>query len=310
MEIIKLSPWNDPVTYALPGFILSILAEAYILFVKRKQKINKKDASASLSLGLGVVFLDLAFKPLFLALGLFLFKFRILEHIGPGSVEEFFDLSWHKAHWYLWVVLFFLDDFTFYWFHRWMHEIRVFWACHVNHHDSQYMHLSTALRQSWTEYFFKYPMWFWLVILGFHPLMIMFMMQLNLIYQYWPHTELIPKLGWFDRIFNSPSNHRVHHGSNLQYLDRNYGGILIIWDRIFGTWEPENEKVRYGITTNINTYNPFKITAHEWINIKNDLKRAPNLRAKFNYLFNSPGWSHDGEDQRAKTLRANMEKKD
>ena len=104
MEIIKLSPWNDPVTYALPGFILSILAEAYILFVKRKQKINKKDASASLSLGLGVVFLDLAFKPLFLALGLFLFKFRILEHIGPGSVEEFFDLSWHKAHWYLWVV--------------------------------------------------------------------------------------------------------------------------------------------------------------------------------------------------------------
>jgi sterol desaturase/sphingolipid hydroxylase (fatty acid hydroxylase superfamily) len=152
-------------------------------------------------------------------------------------------------------------------------------------------------------------MWFWLVLIGFHPIMVMFMMQLNLIYQYWPHTELIPKLGWFDTIFNSPSNHRVHHGSNLQYLDRNYGGILIIWDRIFGTWEPENEKVRYGITTNIHTYNPFKITAHEWISIKNDLKRAPNLKAKLNYLFNSPGWSHDGKDQRAKTLRAEMEKK-
>ena len=294
---------DDPVSYAIPGFILFLLAEAYILMVKRHQKINFRDAGTSISFGIGVVLLDLAFKPLYFSFFLWLSDFKLIDGIAPESVEGFFSLQWHKEHWYLWVILVFLDDFTFYWFHRWAHEIRIFWACHVNHHDSQYMNYATALRQSWTEYFLKYPLWSWLVLLGFHPLMVMTMIQINLIYQFWPHTELFGKLGWFDKVFNSPSNHRVHHGSNVQYLDRNYGGIFIFWDRIFGTWEPEKEKVVYGITKNVHTYNLFKITAHEWKNIWNDIKRCDKFSDKIRYIFKSPGWSHDGEDQRAATLR-------
>ena len=144
----------------------------------------------------------------------------------------------------------------------------------------------------------------WLPLVGFAPIMIFIMQTISLVYQFFQHTELVRKLPKpIEFIFNTPSHHRVHHGSNIKYLDQNHAGVLIIWDRMFNTFQKEEEKVVYGITTNIHTYNPFKIATHEFVALFHDVKNAPGLANKLKYIFYAPGWSHNGEDLRAKTLR-------
>ena len=156
------------------------------------------------------------------------------------------------------MLLFLADDLAYYWFHRVSHESRVFWASHVVHHSSQHYNLSTALRQTWVPMTYL-PFWLPLLLLGFPPWTVLLAQSWSLIYQFGLHTERIGKLPrWVEGIFNTPSHHRVHHGANEQYLDRNYGGILVIWDRLFGTFEPEGERVQYGLTTNIKTFNPVQ----------------------------------------------------
>ena len=303
--------FNDPVAYAVPGFILLIVAE-FFLYYKKKHTTDKafyKDAAASLELGIGSTLIDLAMKAIAIGYLLWFYQFRIFTTLGPESSSDLLSWQWHKTHWYVWVLLFFLQDFIFYWYHRLAHEIRILWAAHVNHHSSEYMHYSTALRQSWLELLFKDAFYIPLAIIGFHPIMIITMHQFNLIYQFLPHTESVKRLPkWFEFFFNAPAHHRVHHSSEVRYLDKNYAGILIIWDRIFGTFKEEDENAFpiYGITTNIHTNNLFKITFHEVLNIWNDVKKAPTLRTKLNYIIQSPGWSHTGNDQRAKTLQRNL----
>ena len=209
--------------------------------------------------------------------------------------------------WWAWLLLFLLDDFTYYWFHRANHEIRLFWAGHVNHHSSQFMNFGTALRQGVGERVHKYVFWLWLPLLGFDPAMIITMISISLFYQFWIHTKAVGKLHpWIEAVFNTPSHHRVHHGSNVSYLDCNHGGILIIWDRLFGTFSPEldTEPVAYGLTTNLGTDNPLVVLSHEYRAIARDLGRAGNYRDRLRYLFLAPGWSHDGPDKRARVLRA------
>lgn len=311
MQLFNPFDFNDPVAYAIPGFAVFVLAEFFLYYRKKHVITDKfyKDAAASLSLGIGSAILDIAIKAIAIGYLLWFYQFRIFDNLGPQTVQEFASLQWHKEHWYVWLIGFFLQDFIFYWYHRFAHEIRLFWAAHVNHHSSEYMHYSTALRQSWLELLFKDAFYIPMALLGFHPLMILTLHQLNLIYQFLPHTETIKHLPkWYEFIFNSPAHHRVHHSSEIKYLDKNYAGVLIIWDRFFGTFRNEDEGFPiYGITTNINTNNLLKITFHEVINIKNDIKRAPKFKDKLNYIFNSPGWSHDGEDQRAKTLQKDLE---
>ncbi len=311
MQLFNPLDFNDPITYAVPGFIIFVLAE-FFLFYRKKYTLTTahyKDAVASLSLGIGSAILDLGIKAIAIGYLLWFYQFRIFDNFGPSSVAEFASLEWHKQHWYIWILGFFLQDFTFYWYHRFAHEIRLFWAAHVNHHSSEYMHYSTALRQSWLELLFKDAFYIPMALLGFHPLMILTLHQLNLIYQFLPHTETIKHLPkWYEFIFNSPAHHRVHHSSEIKYLDKNYAGVLIIWDRIFGTFRNEDEGFPiYGITTNIKTNNVLKITFHEVIDLAKDVKRAPKFSDKLNYIFQSPGWSHDGIDQRAKTLQKDLE---
>jgi sterol desaturase/sphingolipid hydroxylase (fatty acid hydroxylase superfamily) len=304
--------FNDPVAYAVPGFVLLIVTE-FFLYYKKKHIIDEKyykDVAASLGLGIGSTVIDLAMKAIAIGYLLWFYQFRIFKNIGPENMQELATWQWHKTHWYVWLVLFFVQDFMFYWYHRLAHEIRILWAAHVNHHSSEYMHFSTALRQSWLELLFKDAFYIPLALIGFHPIMIITMHQLNLIYQFLPHTESIRRMPrWFEFIFNTPAHHRVHHSSEVRYLDKNYAGILIIWDRIFGTFKEEDSSTFpvYGITTNIHTNNLLKITFHEVVNVLNDVKRAPDLKSKLNYIFQSPGWSHDGEDQRAKTLQKDLE---
>jgi sterol desaturase/sphingolipid hydroxylase (fatty acid hydroxylase superfamily) len=211
------------------------------------------------------------------------------------------------------VLILFADDFSFYWHHRLSHEVRVLWAAHVNHHSSQNYNLATALRQSWVEQLYKYFFWLWMPLLGFHPLMMLMMMSFSLIYQYWTHTEIIRRFpGWYEFFFNTPSHHRVHHATNVRYLDRNHGGILIIWDRLFDTFaeELDAEKPVYGITKNIHTYNLVKIAFHEYQDLLHDIRTAPTFMDKVKHIFMPPGWSPTGPDQRAKTLRRQLMEKE
>ena len=212
-----------------------------------------------------------------------------------------------QRQWWAWALLLFADDFAYYWFHRLNHEVRLFWAGHITHHSSIHMNLGTALRQGVGERVHKFFFWLWIPLLGFDPLMMFTMMGVSLIYQFFVHTELVDKLPkWYEFILNTPSHHRVHHASNIRYLDCNHAGILIIWDRIFGTFSKELKEVDhpvYGLTVNIETYNPIKVATHEYSAIYKDVKRAKKWSDKLNYIFNSPGWTHDGEDKRAKTLR-------
>lgn len=284
------------ILYAIPFFIVSMLLELYVTTREQLKHIKgyeTKDAFASIAMGLGNVFLGFFSKAL--VLGAFML---IYNH---------FRLFTIPIAWWSFVLLFFADDLAYYWFHRISHECRLFWASHVVHHSSQHYNLSTALRQTWSGGFYSFIFWLWLPLLGFHPGMIMLQMSISLLYQFWIHTEAIDKMPrWFEAVMNTPSHHRVHHGSNPLYLDRNHAGILIIWDKLFGTFQPEikDEKVIYGLVKNIDTYNPVKIAFIEWINMfKDAFSGKTSLKNRFLYLIKPPGWRHDGTGKVSDDLR-------
>ncbi len=208
--------------------------------------------------------------------------------------------------WWAWVICFFSDDFSFYWFHRLSHQVRFLWASHKVHHSSQRFTLSTALRVPWTsEITGAFLFWSWMPLIGIEPSMIIFMKSASVIYQFWVHTETIGRLPiWFEAILNTPSHHRVHHGSDVEYLDKNHAGTLIIWDKMFGTYQEEIFKPTYGLTENINSFNPLVIVFHEWKKLFIDLRKAKKVKDRFHYLFKSPGWSHNNSTKTTKHLQS------
>ena len=237
---------------------------------------ERRDTNTSLRMGAGSVVIGVFWGIVVLA------TYAGLYHLTPLRVPT--------DQWWAYVALFLCDDLAFYWYHRISHEVRVFWASHVVHHSSTHFNLSTALRQPWTPWtslLFFPP----LALLGVAPWMVMVAGGINLIYQYWVHTELIGKLpGWFESVFNTPAHHRVHHGSNPEYLDKNYAGILIVWDRLFRTFEPERARVVYGLTKNITSYNPFVIAFHEYLAIAREVLAARRWRDRLGLMWHGPGW--------------------
>ena len=189
-------------------------------------------------------------------------------------------------------------DFIYYWNHRLMHTSRWMWAIHVTHHSSEHYNLSTALRQTVMDSAGMFVPYGLLSAAGFRPESIETARGVNLLYQYWIHTEAIPKLGRFEEVFNTASHHRVHHGSNRQYLDRNHGSILIIWDRLFGTFEREDEPVVYGLTKNIDTYNPARIATHELVDIFRDVASSDSWSERLSFAFRGPGWAYARHKER------------
>lgn len=287
---------DDVTVYFVPGFLILIALEIYVSH-RDKMKIHEsKDSLASIGMGIGSLILGFGTKFLGFGLFLYLYQFDVL------GVREYLGMD----KWYAWLILLFADDFSFYWHHRSSHHIRLLWAAHINHHSSVNYNLAVALRQSWTEIIYKYIFWMWLPVIGFHPIMIFTMMGISLLYQFWIHTKVIKRLGPLEWIMNTPSHHRVHHASNARYLDKNHAGIFIIWDRLFGTFQEEldEDPVIYGITSNIHTYNLFKIAFHEFANIWRDVNDAPDLKSKLAYIFAPPGWSHDGRSKTSDQMRA------
>ena len=235
-----------------------------------------QDTKASLTMLGGNIAVNLAFMGAVGALGKFVFKRRIMNLQASKWSLPVAMVAW---------------DFLYYWDHRWMHEVRLFWANHVTHHSSERYNLSTALRQPWSGYLMS---WVFLPmpLVGIPAHHVTKAGQLNLLYQYWIHTETIDKLPKpFEAVLNTASHHRVHHGVNPQYLDKNYGGILIVWDKLFGTFEPEVRRVKYGLTKNIKTFNPIRIGYHEFIDIARDVRAATGWSDKLGYIFRRPGWT-------------------
>lgn len=279
----------DPLMYATPLFAVLIGVEIVVLRRRARNPIvasalvpsleplgyDRRDAVASIALGafsiLPVLLLNLGV----LVIATWLWQWRLWD-LGNGVRG--------------WVVAIVAWDFMYYCQHRAEHEVRILWACHVNHHSSQRYNLSTAIRQPWTPWthLVFYP---GLALIGVRPWMILAAEGFDLIFQFWIHTEAIDRLpAPFELLFNTASHHRVHHGSNPQYLDKNYGGILIIWDRLFGTFEPEDERVVYGLTKNIDTYSPVRIAFHEYAAIWRDLRSTRSIADRARVLFKGPGW--------------------
>lgn len=285
MDLLQwLSQWL--LVAAIPYFVLLMTVE--FLAHRRhgdapRGAYEPMDIAVSLSMGvgkLGMIALCAGYTAIAFA--------WVYEH-------RLFTLS--PTIWWTWLLLFVADDFVYYVYHRAAHRVRCLWAEHVNHHSSQRYNLGTALRQSLIGPAYVFVYWLPLAWLGFHPLAIVVQMAVSLLYQYWIHTERIRKLPvWFEAIFNTPSHHRVHHGSNGIYLDRNYAGILIIWDRLFGTFQPELDDVpiRYGLVHNLDSYFLPKVISHEWLLIVRRVAAASTWRERLGWIFGPPEWSPQG----------------
>jgi len=271
----------DPAMVAVPLYFAAILWERTVLRRQRSEGrdvlgYERPDTLASLGMGavsvLTVGVLNLAIY----GIATWLWQWRITD-LGNGVVG--------------WVAAMVGWDFAFYWAHRWEHEIRFFWTQHVNHHSSQLYNLSTALRQPWLP-LINLGLFPLLALAGVRPWMIMVAGGFNLVYQFWFHTEAVDRMPrWFEYVLNTPSHHRVHHASNPQYLDRNHGGILIIWDRLFGTFQEEGERPRYGLTKDNPPDRLWPIFSHELVAMWRDVRGARTWRDRLGYLFRNPGWS-------------------
>jgi sterol desaturase/sphingolipid hydroxylase (fatty acid hydroxylase superfamily) len=267
----------DLTLVAIPAFLGLLGLEYAVAWARGRDIQTTRDTATSLSLGVGSVIVGFPYKAATAGLYVWVHEHRLVD--SGGSAWEF-------------AAALVAVDFAYYWFHRTHHEIRLLWASHVPHHSSRRYNLSTALRQTWT------PMTglpFYLPLaLFFSPAQIATAFGVNLLYQFWIHTELIGRLGPLEWVLNTPSHHRVHHGANVQYLDRNYAGILIVWDRWFGTFEPEGERVRFGLTRNIASFNPVYAAFHEFAAVLRDALRASSLRDAAGYLLRPPGWKPRG----------------
>jgi sterol desaturase/sphingolipid hydroxylase (fatty acid hydroxylase superfamily) len=265
--------------YAIPFFVLLLAVEALSFRHYHEDDLvgyEARDTRTSITMGLGNVIVNVAWKLVVVVI------YAALYELTPFRMPE--------DGWWAWLLLFFADDLAYYWFHRVSHVSRFFWASHVVHHSSRHFNLSTALRQTWVPMTYL-PFWLPLLLVGFPPWMVLLAQSWSLIYQFGLHTERIGRLPRpLEAVLNTPSHHRVHHGANEQYLDRNYGGILIIWDRLFRSFVPESERVRYGLTKNIDTFNPVKVAFGEYGALMRDLRAARGWRTRLQIALRGPAW--------------------
>ncbi len=256
-------------------FLLAIVSETlWDVLCKRRKRL--KESFSNFAIALGNVLLERTAYGLVFIVGLLF--------------AEYFAFADIPFTWWSWVLALLLADFTYYWMHRWEHEVRILWAYHSVHHSSPEYNLTTALRLAWVEGLIEWIFFVPMILVGFDVVQTLIALAVVVAYQTWIHTEKIGKLGVVDKILNTPSVHRVHHASNRKYLDRNYGGVLIIWDRIFGTYQAEEDQVVYGLTQPVGSANPIVVNFHEFAQIAKDVRRAKTWSEVAGYLFQRPGW--------------------
>jgi sterol desaturase/sphingolipid hydroxylase (fatty acid hydroxylase superfamily) len=273
---------TQTLSIGMPIAFLMILLEAGISTWQKKNSYTKKDTLCTIGLLAGNMAAVFMTKGTTLAFHIFLYQFRV------------FDLAAYIPIWAMWLLSFILIDLVFYFYHRMSHRISFLWAIHMSHHSSQEMNFAVSFRQAWFGPISKVPFFMVLPLLGFDPTIIAVAGALSTLWGIVGHTQMIKSLGPLELILNTPSHHRVHHGANSQYIDKNYGNLLIIWDKFFGTFEPEKEKVKYGLVNNVNTYNPIKITFMAWQDILKKMRHSDNTAQALKYLFGPPNTKQRG----------------
>lgn len=287
----------DYIALSVPVFFILIGIELVYNFYKKLDYYRLNDSIANLSQGIGQQLTGIFMKTVLF----FGYKY-IFEH------WRFFELP--KTIW-VWILLFIGVDFFYYWFHRMSHQVNALWAAHIVHHQSEEYNLTVALRQSWFQGWFSWVFYLPLAFAGFDPVMFLTLSAFNTLYQFWIHTRAIKSMGVLEYILNTPSHHRVHHGSNPKYIDKNHAGTLIIWDRLFGTFQKEEEAVYYGITKPLASWNPVWANLHYWDDLVKTAKQSPKITDKIKVFLKPPGWfpEHLGGFQQAPEIDAGRYRK-
>ena len=270
------------ITLAVPAFFVLIFIELIYGLVAGKNNYRLNDSFTSISLGLISRYVPL------LGLG--------LQGAAFAYVAQYYNLKlFSSSSLWVWIFAFFLYDFCYYWMHRLHHEVKVLWATHVVHHHGEEFNLSTALRQTSTGFLWKWIFYLPIFIVGIPPEVFVTVAGINLVYQFWVHTEHIPKLGWYEYVFVSPSNHRIHHAQNKHYVDANYGGVFIFWDRLFGTYKEELDELKpiYGTAKPLRSWNPFKANLDIFAEMIKDSTRTKSIKNKIMVWFSRPNWRPD-----------------
>ena len=270
------------ITLAVPAFFVLIFIELIYGLVAGKNNYRLNDSFTSISLGLISRYIPL------LGLG--------LQGAAFAYVAQYYNLKlFSSSSLWVWIFAFFLYDFCYYWMHRLHHEVKVLWATHVVHHHGEEFNLSTALRQTSTGFLWKWIFYLPIFIVGIPPEVFVTVAGINLVYQFWVHTEHIPKLGWYEYVFVSPSNHRIHHAQNKHYVDANYGGVFIFWDRFFGTYKEELDDLKpiYGTAKPLRSWNPFKANLDIFAEMIKDSTRTKSIKNKIKVWFSRPNWRPD-----------------
>ncbi|MDA0882381.1 MAG: sterol desaturase family protein [Bacteroidetes bacterium] len=273
----------DVIVYSIPVFFLLILLELLFDYYKGRKGAERKyrlnDAFTNISCGIVDQSSDI-FAKVF-TVGMYVLAFEVFAQFRFWSLPQ---------TWWMWIIAFFAVDFAYYWAHRWSHGVNLFWLGHVVHHQSEDYNLSVALRQGAFQKVFTFWVYLPLAMIGVSPEWFITIKAINLLYQFWIHTEYVERMGWFEKVLNTPSHHRVHHGSNPKYIDKNHAGVFIIWDKMFGTFQVEEERPTYGITTPTGTFNPIYAHTQPFQRLWAELKLMPSFGDKLRLLFKSPGW--------------------
>ncbi len=264
------------IAMAIPLFVVGIALELAVARVQGRRVYRLADAMADMGCGIAQQLVSL-----FLATAVLLGGYAWLYE---------YRLFTLPTAWLPWVAAVFGVEFAYYWWHRLSHEVNILWAAHVVHHHSEDYNLAVALRQSVTTWLTTIPFYFPLALLGVPPLAFGVVLGLSTLYQFWIHTELVPPLGWFEKLFNTPALHRVHHAINPRYLDKNHSATFAFFDVLFGTWEPETEPCVYGTTRPLNSFNPLYAQVESWMDLVRLARRAPTARDALKVFFASPAW--------------------
>ena len=273
--------------YTTPLFVIAILVE---YLISRKSGLNlytKKDFLSNLEFGVGGMIMGSLATSYYMSFYFLCYNFF---ESYRGDIFHYSSLGWN---WKIWVLCILADDLTYYWFHRSSHTVRVFWACHVVHHSSEHFNFSTAIRNGWTAFLYKPVFWTWMAVIGFHPLMILACLAINSAYAFFCHTLVLP---WWDKLSGfmvTPGLHAIHHGQEERSIDKNFAGVFVFYDRIFGSYEPiiPSQKILFGVTKPPKSDHFMEIMIHEFRDLFISMKKARSWKIRMMYLFRKPAWS-------------------
>ncbi|AOW19289.1 sterol desaturase family protein [Urechidicola croceus] len=303
--------FTNPLVYGVPCFLAFILLE--LVYSKSHDEHHDlydwKELGASLTMGIGSSILAPLIKTITVIL-LFNFIYEVFNPLVDGVRMNIMGWKSFGYAWYVWLLCQLADDFSYYWFHRQNHNVRLLWAAHIVHHSSDNFNLGTAVRNGWFTIIYKPLFYMWMPAIGFPVEMIVVCLGIEALWQFQLHTVYVPKLGFIEKFMNTHTMHQVHHAQNIEYMDKNHGGFLNIFDKMFGTWKELDEEIdiKYGVTHPPNSYNPLVILTHEFSDIWKDMKKSDKLKDKFMYVFGPPGWSHDGSTLTIKQVQDQLKK--